>query len=345
MCAKRGTSLSAPGGTIVAVTTIRIPATGRLAGLVTVPELRAAGLGRRAVQESARSGRLLPVRRGAYAIPELLQALPGSGAFRDRALQIAAAVAVAGPGAAASHADAAFLHGLDLLDRPPVDLVFVTRPSGHERLRTDDRGIPDIRVRVAPLPAEQVIMRRGVPVTSVARTVTDLARTSPFRSGVVVADSALHARRTTDVELRAALHTCARWPGAARARQVVEFADGRSESAFESISRVAFRDGGLPPPDLQVWVGGEFGQVGRVDFLWREFRTIGEADGALKYADPDRARQQLRRDADLREAGFEVVQLRLRRGPGRRVRSGRPLPGRGSRSSAAGSRSRSGPCW
>jgi len=30
---------------------------------------------------------------------------------------------------------------------------------------------------------------------------------------------------------------------------------------------------------------------------------------ALKYADPDRARQQLRRDAGLRDAGFEVVHI------------------------------------
>jgi hypothetical protein len=45
--------------------------------------------------------------------------------------------------------------------------------------------------------------------------------------------------------------------------------------------------------------------VGRVDFLWEG--TIGEADGALKYADPQRAIAQLRRDARLRTAGFEVV--------------------------------------
>ena len=81
----------------------------------------------------------------------------------------------------------------------------------------------------------------------------------------------------------------------------------RSESPFESIARVAFHDGGLPPPDLQVWVGGDSGPVGRADFLWRAHATIAEADGALKYANPDRARQQLRRDADLRAAGFEVV--------------------------------------
>jgi very-short-patch-repair endonuclease len=47
--------------------------------------------------------------------------------------------------------------------------------------------------------------------------------------------------------------------------------------------------------------------IGRADFLWRAYRTIGEAGGAIKYSDPSRAIAQLRRDASLRAAGFEVV--------------------------------------
>jgi very-short-patch-repair endonuclease len=41
--------------------------------------------------------------------------------------------------------------------------------------------------------------------------------------------------------------------------------------------------------------------------LWRRYNTIGEADGALKYQTPARARAQLERDARLRAAGYEVV--------------------------------------
>ena len=85
------------------------------------------------------------------------------------------------------------------------------------------------------------------------------------------------------------------------------FCDARSESVLESVSRVAFRDQGLPPPELQVWVGGETEMIGRADFLWSAHRTIAEADGAIKYADPSRAMAQLERDARLRKAGFEVV--------------------------------------
>lgn len=54
-------------------------------------------------------------------------------------------------------------------------------------------------------------------------------------------------------------------------------------------------------------IAGEEGFIGRVDFYWKKYRTIAEVDGALKYADPSRARKQLWRDMALREAGYEVV--------------------------------------
>ena len=54
-------------------------------------------------------------------------------------------------------------------------------------------------------------------------------------------------------------------------------------------------------------MGNEDEIIGRVDFLWRKYRTVAEADGALKYERPARALAQLNRDARLRVAGFEVV--------------------------------------
>ena len=102
------------------------------------------------------------------------------------------------------------------------------------------------------------------------------------------------------------------------------FSDGRAESVLESLSRAAFHQSGLPPPDLQVWVGDDDEIIGRVDFLWRRYRTIGEADGAMKYENPARARAraQLERDARLRAAGYEVVHFtwpEITRAPGQVV--------------------------
>jgi hypothetical protein len=136
----------------------------------------------------------------------------------------------------------------------------------------------------------------------------DLARVGSFVEGVVVADSALRMGKVTVAGIEGVLAECQGWPGVRRARRVAGFSDGRSESALESIGRATFHEHGLPAPELQVWVGADdLGVIGRADYLWPEYRTIAEADGAVKYAEPGRAISQLNRDARLRDAGFEVV--------------------------------------
>lgn len=216
-------------------------------------------------------------------------------------LLLAAAAAALGPDAVVSHQTAAQLHGLSMLGPPPA-MLSVTRPPGVG----SRSGRSGVRVHCAVLPAEHVGGRLAVPVTTVPRTVIDLARVLDFRAGVVIADSALQQKLTSKKELRAVIVACPRWRGVRRAAQVVEFADSRSESPLESLARVVFADCGLPPPELQVEIrDDEF--IGRVDFLWREFRTIAEVDGAGKYDDRNRAMRQLRRDKRLREVGYEVV--------------------------------------
>jgi Transcriptional regulator, AbiEi antitoxin/Protein of unknown function (DUF559) len=279
----------------------QLPESSRLAGLLTTGEMTAAGLSAKDLRMLVSQGVLTSVVRGVYADAGQVTKLMAS-ATGMHALTLAAAVA-ADPACAGSHEDAALLHRLALLERPPAGVVAVTRPPGAPGRHNGRQGV---KTHNAALPAEHLTLVHRVPVTSVARTAVDLARTMPFRAGVVVADSALGSGKITKDELRAVLADCRGWPGIDRARKVIEFADGRAESPFESISRVAFDAGGLPPPDLQVWVGADV-QVGRVDFLWREHRTIAEADGALKFGDPERARLQIARDEKLRAAGFEVV--------------------------------------
>jgi hypothetical protein len=274
--------------------------TARFGGIVTTSELNRAGYSAGRIRGLVRRGALQPVGRGCYARAAFAAEVTGQPGG-ERALRVASVLAVAGPGDVGSHHSAAVVHGLDLLGRPPSKVV-VTRPPGGSH-----KGRSAVRVHVAALPSGHVTTIRGIRVTSVARTVVDLARVSEFRAGVVVADSALRRKQTSKDEMRAVVADCMRWPHIRRASEVVEFSDGKSESALESISRVAFRDHRIPAPELQVWVGGDDGWEGRVDFLWRRYATVGEADGAVKYADPVRAMDQLRRDARLRAAGFQVV--------------------------------------
>ena len=257
-----------------------------------------------------RDGSLRSLRPGVYATAATVSALarePRDERARQaggQLLQVAATLAVTGSRSAGSHRSAALVHGLGLVGRGLESATEITRAPGERGSYT---GRPGVLVHIAALPAEHVVSYRGVLLTSVPRTVIDLARTLPFGEGVAVADSALHAGLTSKSELAAVIADCARWRGLQRAREVTAFSDARSESVLESLSRAVFYQAGLPPPDLQVWVGDDSEVIGRADFLWRRYNTIGEADGAFKYQTPARARAQLERDARLRAAGYEVV--------------------------------------
>jgi very-short-patch-repair endonuclease len=264
---------------------------------------------------------------GVYATASVVEELRRvSGG--DQVLRVTAALATVGAGAVASHQTAAVIHGLDLVGIPPP-WVTITRPPGNGS-RSGKSGVV---VHCAALPAEHITERVGVAVTTVARTVVDLARTLDVNHGVVTADSAMRTRQTSDQELRSVLQTCRGWPGALRATEVVEFADWRSESALESIARVVIRDCGLPQPELQVPIRCD-GVTYRVDFLWPHYRTIAEVDGAAKYDNKSLALYQLRRDAQLREAGYEVVHFdweEITTAPLRVAESIRAAFGRGKR--------------
>jgi hypothetical protein len=276
----------------------------RLAGIRTAAELNGKGQSGNQIANLTRSGTLVRVRRGVYARGDMAAQVLNfpNGA---QLLATAAELLSARPGAVASHESAAWIHGVDLLARPHRDpvgaKVTLTRPPGHNR-----SGRAGVRVHSAELPASHVAVEYGMPVTTPARTIVDLGRSLEFRAGVVAADSALRRRLMTKADLEKILTECERWPGIRRAADVVAFADQLAESVLESLARVVFRDCCLPPPELQVWVGGAE-PVGRVDFLWRQFRTVAEVDGRMKYGDPSRAVKQLDRDRQLRDAGYEVV--------------------------------------
>ena len=94
----------------------------------------------------------------------------------------------------------------------------------------------------------------GLPVTTVTRTVVDLARSTPFEADVVTADAALRRGHTSTAQLRDCLSGMGAVPGVRAAARVVGFADGLSESVGESRSRVLIHRLALPVPDLQVRV-------------------------------------------------------------------------------------------
>lgn len=271
-------------------------------GVASVDQWRAAGLSERQLARQVKTGALVRIRHGIYARASVVAEAANVPA-RAHALHVAAVIGQR-QDTVASHHSAALLHGLDLLKAPPDGTVTVTVPPG----RPGSYRQAGVVRHSAELPQAHVTTVHGLRVTTAARTVADIARTVPFIEGVATADSALHQRWASKSEVRRVLAACDRWPGISAARTVVDFANGLSESVFESSARVVFHQRGLPPPELQIPVFDEQGSpIARVDFLWREQGVVAEADGALKYQNGADAIAELRRDRLLRDQGLEVV--------------------------------------
>jgi hypothetical protein len=279
---------------------------------------RARGISPPLLRSLVRSGDLIRMRQGVYATKRAVD-WAGAEPVRAHALKVLAAMATAGGAGAtggatgnaiASYHSAALLHRLSLLTSPPEGTVTLTLPPAKKWNRAKPA---DIVFHASELPKEHVTRLYNLPVTTVARTVADLARTLPFMDAVVVADSALNQEKTSKPEILQVLQKCNGWPGVRQARRALEFADERAESPLESAARVVFAEAGLDPPELQVTIHGERAQfAARVDFLWRAQKVIAEADGLVKYNDRKDLLNERERDHQLREAGYIAVHFTWR---------------------------------
>jgi hypothetical protein len=272
-------------------------------GPFTTAQARAAGYDAREIDRFLRSGAWLRVRRGTYVERT---AFPDDLAGRHILLLRAVLLSLK-PTAAASHVTGAALHKTALLN-PDYSLVHITR-EGISSSRTE----AGVCHHDAALPADQLTNIDGVVVTGAARTILDIARTQSFDAALVATESALNKELTTLAELREVLHYCVDWPGARQAGRVVSFASPYSESAGESVARIAFDCLGLPPPSQQVDFFDALGHIGRSDFFWEDHQTIGEFDGRLKYVGEsvvgDVLYKEKQREDRLRDGGVEVFRV------------------------------------
>jgi hypothetical protein len=237
------------------------------------PQLLALGYSSDEVQRARRSGELVPVRRGAYLSRDDVHLDdPGS----HHAVLVRATLPALAPGTVVSHVSAAILHGLDVW-AIPLDHVHVTRPDP-----SGGRIGSVVHRHVAPLDHAEITSLDGVLVTSLARTVVDIARTVAFDQAVVVADAALTSDPGLTPVLTTALRRATGWPGVPAARRAIAFARRGAMSPGESRSRIAIARAGLPVPRLQFPVQLA-GSVAVTDFGWVDQRAVGEFDGQVKY--------------------------------------------------------------
>jgi hypothetical protein len=166
----------------------------------------------------------------------------------------------------------------------------------------------------------------GILVTSLTRTILDIAATSTFQLAVVVADAALLVDRfgrrppmTTREQLEEAWNRARPMRAHARTKAVLDFAETRAESPIESVSRVTMRSIGVPRPLLQVAHYDERGFIGDTDFAWPDFGVVGEADGDQKYLNAEyrggRTPEQVFLDEKRREDRLRALPRLLARWP------------------------------
>jgi len=238
-------------------------------GAVSIGQLRAAGLSDAAVSKRCRSGRLHRLHRGVYAVGHI-------AANAERRWM--AAVLALGDGAVLSHRSAAELWDLLPTQPGPVD---VSLPSRSGRLRR--KGI---RVhRPTALEPAETTRRRGISVTSPARTIADLQR----------AVAAWESRR------------------AIRQAEFVGLAvdpvlqPDRTRSELERKFLQLCRRHQLPRPAVNLRIDSL-----TVDFCWAEERLVVETDGYRSHRGRAAFEDDRARDLKLRALGYEVQRLSYR---------------------------------
>jgi hypothetical protein len=266
-------------------------------GVVARRQLLAMGFSADQIKRMRASGRLLVVHPGVYAV--------GHGALTTRGRWMAAVLAC-GPGARLSHRSCA---ALLQLRRTSLAYVEVTVPSRR-------RPIAGIRLYVSGrLQAQDRDEIDGIPCTSIARTLLDLAAILPRRDVERACDEA-EVRELFDLAaLDDVLSRSRGCRGAATLRAVLRgHAIGTTLTRSELEERaLALMDRfGIPRPEVNVRLVCRPGVAPEVDFLWRRRRVVLETDGGRFHSTPRQIERDRRKESDLVRAGYRVLRATWR---------------------------------
>jgi very-short-patch-repair endonuclease len=256
-------------------------------GVISRKQLLGAGLGPRTIRRRVEAGRLFPLFGGVYAV--------GRERVSERG-QWLGAVLAAGGEALLSHRSAAALWGL-MSHSAPVEVTVSSR-----------KRVPGIAFHECGVHPEERTTVNGISVTTVARTLLDLAEVVDDREFERAFEEADRLGLLDVPELEA---VCARGfgrRGLKRMRALLETAHPATRSPLEARVLALCRDHSLPLPQTNAEVLGR-----EVDAFWPEQRLMVEADsfefhGHRAAFEGDRAR-----DAAMQVAGYRVIRLTHRR--------------------------------
>lgn len=255
----------------------------------TLAQLEAAGLSARAVRHRVACGRLERLHDGVFCIGE-----------PTRCAEWLAAVLACGDRAVLSHRSAAALRELIRDDGRRIDVSVGSRRG---------RGRPGIAVhRGDTIDEADVAGHRGIPCTSVARTLLDYAATVTLRRLELAVAQADVLRLLDAREVRDVLARNPRRRGAPALRRLIAAAadPAVTRSEFEESLFAALERAGLPRPRVNAFIALDGNTGDHPDFLWPEARLIVEADSERFHGSLARRRHDARRDRRLRLAGYDT---------------------------------------
>jgi hypothetical protein len=245
--------------------------------LVTLEQLRHAGLSNGAIARRVDAGTLIRVFRGVYTVSQA-RLSPETRGF--------AAVLACGPGAGLSHFAGATVYGVSRFRSPLIDVVSPRK-----------RTLEGVRVHyVRTLDRTDVTTIRGIPVTTFARLQLDLADVlTPFQLANVLHQAAYKGIPIFMPEANGRHN-------AKTLRRAYELHHSGS-AGTRSTAEDVFLTLGLPEPLVNVvYLGFE------VDFRWPDRLVAVEVDGPHHGRPYDRA-SDIARDAALRSDGYIVLRF------------------------------------
>ena len=241
-----------------------IRALGELArtrrGLFSTAAAAGIGIDVRSLIHLEERGWLRRVRRGAWAL---------AGAPGDRWEPLVAASVVMGPGAVLSHWSAAAIHGFD---GTRIGAPELTVDAGSRR------RLEGVRIhRTGPVPSDEIVIRRGVAVTTPARTMVDLAASASEQRLGELLDGGVVRRLFTPAEVGSVLDAQARRrPGAPLLRGLLDVRKDVGDSHLEQ--QILRSLDPLRPFETHYQIVLD-GRVYVVDVAWPWCRVAAEIDG------------------------------------------------------------------
>jgi very-short-patch-repair endonuclease len=256
--------------------------------VVSLEQLVAASISRDEVRHRVEQGWLRRVHRGVYLVGPLES--PHSHAM--------AAVLAYGGGTLLSHYPAAVLWGLR---PPPAHTMHVTVRGRGVRSRDG------IQAHTAHLHPKDAIRKHGIPVTSPARTLLDLATTVSLKELDRAVNEARVHRRVSDLSLNEQFSRYPRHRGVRALTEAIRSEPALTRSEAERRALELIRAARLPTPETNVQLHGH-----EVDLLWREQRLVVEIDGYAFHSSRRSFERDRRKDQELTAAGYRVIRVTWR---------------------------------